>query len=620
MQLRTQSILGALLLGVILGACVTPGRRLEGEELYLAPTRAVPLGGTQRSAPTPAALPSPSKPDFAGVWSIWTNNVSAEGRPWLRGQVVTISWDDLEPSDGQYQWDRLEGKVERAASQGLYVMVLVYGGKHTPEWVYQAGVPRVQPDAGGRVSFPYYLNDVNGDGDGDDPGEFRYFFKRMIDAVAGRLDELNADPSRASYGRILAVQGPVGASGDPHPYERASGDRAASNGWYGEGTSYEISHEQWDAYQRELFRYYYERYRASRTGIHLLLNIADEPQMYEWGLANLRGIWIKYGRVGDRYQRNREYGDPKASSGSWIWEPLREQVGGVVTRSRAEMDLTDMGWFTAAPLWNMYWTQLWGLHTGLDIHNVLEEDLVNPAFAESFAFFTAYAGYEDPRHSQGAWVALRDGLDAADAERFPEEVYGLVRGGRNARRFHAIVRAFAPFGARQDDPGATIKTSFDALNDVGWRIYPGNYEMWLSQIDPAGSSQGLWRVGPKDQPYGRFARRFDGAAGKTEMRFDIDDRFFDGRPLDGAYPLTIRVIYFDEGRGRWALHYDAQADPDKTAAVVVKSDTGRWKAETVVLADGYFGNRGLGDADLRLVSLDDEDDTFHMIEVTRVPK
>ena len=52
------------------------------------------------------------------------------------------------------------------------------------------------------------------------------------------------------------------------------------------------------------------------------------------------------------------YGDPDASSGSWIWEPLREQPGGEITRSRAEMDLTEMGWFTAAPIWNMYWTQL----------------------------------------------------------------------------------------------------------------------------------------------------------------------------------------------------------------------------------------------------------------------
>jgi hypothetical protein len=558
-----------------------------------------------------------TKPGYPGIWGIWGGGSSAEGKPWLKGHLVTVGWDEIEPVDGQFDWSKLDRKLAKVTGEGLYVMAMVYGGRQSPEWIYAAGVPRVETDLNGGTSFPYYLSDTNGDGDGDDPGEFRFYFKRMIAAAASHLDELNNDATADTYHRIVGIQGPIGASGDPQPYERETGDVAGSNGWFGEGTPYAISKDAWTAYQQEMFLFYYDQYQATSPRIHTLLNIADDAEMYAWGLANLPGVWVKFGRVGDRYQRNREYNDPSASSGSWLWEPVREFRDGVAHRSRAEMDLTHLGWFTAAPSWNMYWTNLWDLHTGLDMHNIVKEDLENPAYEEAFAFFSKYAGYKDPRDSIGAWVALRDGLDASDNARFPEHVYGLELGGRNKQRYLNIAEAFARYGARQDDPEAANKTSYDALNDVGWGIYPGNYQMWLYQIDPEATSQGLWRVGPIEQPYGRFARRFDNAAGKSAMYFDIDNRFFFGQPLGGAYPITIRVVYLDEGTGRWALQYDARDDSRKTALTVDKSNTGQWKEVTVTVDDGDFGNRGERGSDLALVSVDGEDDTFHMIEVTR---
>jgi hypothetical protein len=81
--------------------------------------------------------------------------------------------------------------------------------------------------------------------------------------------------------------------------------------------------------------------------------------------------------------------------------------------------------------------------------------------------------------------------------------------------------------------------------------------------------------------------------------------------------VTIRVVYLDEGTGQWALKYDAQGEIQKTAYIVTKTNSGRWKEQTVTIDDGYFGDRGPNKADLALVSLDGEDDTFHMIEVTR---
>ena len=100
----------------------------------------------------------------------------------------------------------------------------------------------------------------------------------------------------------------------------------------------------------------------------------------------------------------------------------------------------------------------------------------------------------------------------------------------------------------------------------------GNLQMWLSQWDPAGTSVGLWRQGPIGQMFGRFARRFDHASGKDAMYFDIDDGFFFGPPLNGQYPVTVRVVYLDVGTGRWALTYDAQIWKD--SLVLVKPESG----------------------------------------------
>jgi len=155
------------------------------------------------------------------------------------------------------------------------------------------------------------------------------------------------------------------------------------------------------------------------------------------------------------------------------------------------------------------------------------------------------------------------------------------------------------------------------MNDVGWNIEAGNYRRYLTQYDPNGTSQGYWRVGPQDQPYGRFARGFDAAGGKNAMYFDIEDRFFGGKPLGGAYPVRIRVIYFDSGNGSWEVKYDARGNPAKTALSVRNTNSGRWKEASVSLADAHLGNRCPHGADVMLVNTSKENTLFHMIEVVR---
>jgi hypothetical protein len=141
--------------------------------------------------------------------------------------------------------------------------------------------------------------------------------------------------------------------------------------------------------------------------------------------------------------------------------------------------------------------------------------------------------------------------------------------------------------------------------------------MFLTQYKPNETSKGLWRVGSKNEPYGRFARSFDHASGKDIMYFNIDDGFFFDKPLAAQYPVTVRVVYYDKGTGSWALQYDAVGNPQKTAFSVKKTDTGKWKEQIIELSDANLGNKCPNGTDIMLVNTDTEDDIFHLVEITR---
>ena len=159
------------------------------------------------------------------------------------------------------------------------------------------------------------------------------------------------------------------------------------------------------------------------------------------------------------------------------------------------------------------------------------------SYTPAYRWFNQHAAEVRPPASnwRGAFVALRDGLDANDTARFSEASFGRSV-SHNANRMVLIAQHFAAQGAAQEDPRtATLNPmasrSPKAMNDVGWRIWAGNYGTGrMRQLSPNASSIGRWRVGPKDQPYGRFARSFAATEGKTAMGFAL------GPPALGRAP------------------------------------------------------------------------------------
>ena len=151
---------------------------------------------------TPSGALAAGRADYCGIWGIWGgHDISSQGRPWYKGAMVTAQWDVIEPEEGRFDWRLLDGRIQQAVDNGLYVMVKVYAGNNSPLWLRDHGVPWVTTDSPtpGRQQYPFYLDE-----------DFKSHFKRMIRGVAKHLDGFPARIRR----RIIGVQCPVGKSGD----------------------------------------------------------------------------------------------------------------------------------------------------------------------------------------------------------------------------------------------------------------------------------------------------------------------------------------------------------------------------------------------------------------------
>jgi hypothetical protein len=152
------------------------------------------------------------------------------------------------------------------------------------------------------------------------------------------------------------------------------------------------------------------------------------------------------------------------------------------------------------------------------------------------------------------------------------------------------------------------------MNDVGFGLIARNYSRFIIQIDANETSIGLWRVGPADQPYGRYARGFENSSGRNRMYFDLDDNFL---PEKDRPPLTVKIIYLDQGTGKFSFRYDSVSDADKTAVTITKTNSGRWVSKSITIKDGAFANKGPRKSDFSVVNEDDDDDVIHMVEIIK---
>lgn len=539
--------------------------------------------------------------------------------------------------------------IEVVARQGADGQAVPYheANKFWTPWYTQGLVPDTQPGY-----------------DSARPSQYEYFCHRLHRSLAYHIQhQMPAELRR----RIVLLHTAEGPTGDPCAYKDAPAD-----------PRHAISPRMWTDFKLRAYRNYVAVYGPLAPDLQLLFSVASRCEDYDFLaleqflLEHVPNHWRKLGQAAKGYNLNGEldvweevkkYSWPGSSletiqpgdsperqrQKTAINEALcrmRDRGQYVQFRSGTDAPTVEDAAFRDTPVWNSYWLCLNRLALRLDVNNMPEWLFAIPENEEGFRFYNKYAGVREPTVAAGAFCALRRGLDVADLEAFPEAQFGpYARERRSGRGNHTVAEALAincrrgaailrhvGNGARVGEMRVALGSyrntrRAEELNDIGKSVLRGNYERFLTQLEPEGTSVGHWRVwagedpvrntryqqARPDQPYGRFARGFQHATNKDRMYFDLDDRFHYARMCR----VLVTVIYYDAGEGQWALQYDARDDPNKTALTVRKTDSGVWKRVEVPLDDAWFGNRGPRGSDLVLDSVDCRDDIFHLIEVTR---
>lgn len=537
-----------------------------------------------------------------GVWDR-EGGRSVSQYPYARGQEYAAEWTAINPARNIFDWAALDRLLQLSYDQNqrFFVKIQPVSATTMPPWIFTAGVPQIVCPS---YTYGYYL----------DP-EFKIYFEEMVQALGKHLRE----EVPAHLADIISfVRVDTGTTGDEEPYENTDLSSVPAQ--------YQISAAEWRNYRLWAFSVYDQAFQHG-TGrqVPLLFQNIEVPAYQieqDWVMANVTsGFGAKYGGQVRGHHLSESRNVPDSFKALSVDTPFR-------FFSVNEMDQTwENPYFQLNLKLGMYWCAVEQLNAGMTIWDwsgsVMEGAAANDIVATA-EFFNTWAAELDPPTARGGFCIFHEGLASDDTTKFPIATYGSPARQSNTARYAAICAAYASQGARMDDlNGATLgqvaqRRDQTGFNDSGWGIWPGNYERFITQMDPDSTSKGLWRVNgtltTNSHPYDRFARRFDSASGRNTMFFDINDNLL---PSVGQR-VRISVDYLDRGTGQFAMRYDAVGNSQKTAFMVTKTNTNTWQTASVVVTDWAFGNQGPNGSDLTLVNLDSEDDIFHKVEVIKL--
>ncbi len=550
------------------------------------------------------------RPDWAGFYTNGRNNtIDTKRFPFIKGEADRIKWSDIESNDGIFDWTRLDVHIRNALKGKYFYYFVLWTGPDSPEWIYEKGVPKVITTGGNKRDFyPFYLN----------PNYISYFH-RFIGKLADHIASLTEEERNV----FAFIQPAFGSTGDRQLYKGTP-----------QNPEYKISAQQYLEFCSGATKRFYEAFnKPELKHIKFLFNVADESepgkvkangskageQLYANWLRQNYQIELRKQQftIAIGYQTNGEIVQDKE-----LRPPFFGLNGKKPDFVRGEFSkFAQGGIFKENPVWNYYWTAISTVDRGLDLWEVDYETVKTGKYDAAFSFANRYSYYKLPQTSPYAFIALRDVLDAADTVRFPEKKYGKAV-QNNADRMWKIESEFKDHGAKIGDINAatTLKGSdylFEAkaMNDVGFGLIARNYNRFITQIDANKTSVGYWRVGPENQPYGRYARGFENVSGRNRMCFDLNDEFSPKKSKSKS--VIIKMIYLDEGSGKFSFRYDSKSDSDKIGTTITKTNSKKWVEVTFDIKDGEFANKGHKNSDFSLVNEDNEDDTFHLIEIEK---
>jgi len=593
----------------------------------------------------------------------------------LKGWYIVYQWRKLEPQKDNFDWDYFDSQMKFAADHNLAIGFMVWVGPHSPEWIYSNGVPKVTSQTVKRSGeFPYYLNKTYKDryynmmakvsehiknmppkirnkvvmwmaaeGSTGDPQPYKgllndskyniseqqwFDFKKDVWTYMYKLcksenPDMHLLVNQANDGKYFNwlfnnLPGVWMKAGDiSHTYqfngeldfynrmkkmEAKTQEDISSSRFRGEITvqgQWFNQNESWNMYA------------LLTSALHFGLDIFNAAPKYlqnptdtiTFNFFNLYagqkvasespGAFCKFKDALDAADTKRfpesKYGpvlDP-GKVANYTKEVERKKMKAIKTGEAEDEgdDSEDLGTIESTAK-----------------NNNLSDERINKILQE-FAPFGAKRGDLNEEITS-------DGTAAAD-----EGTTNQNRNGKaiNPKRQQKMDKQNKKGGRDQSTAYQKKREANMVINDIGVNLIPDNYFRFLTQYSPNTTSRGYWRVGPGDQPYGRFARGFDAKKGMTEMFFTLDKNFFKGNT--SAQKVAVRIIYFDKGNGAWSLNY-ADGSGKKEAYKLTCTNTGRWITKTVTV-DAVFAQKLEHAADVSIKYLSGDNTVFNSIEILR---
>jgi len=501
----------------------------------------------------------------------------------LVGGHQSFYWDQLEPTEGNFDWGPIDSFVGQMAAKGKAAAfgIITFNGRanwgnpydpaiRTPDFVFAQGAGKVVcPDG---FEIPRYWNSV-----------YQTKYRAFVNALAARYD----GDSRIEY-----IQIGVGKFGESQPCD--DGDN-----------SHVVAALQADGHSEWTWPYIVndivDIYADAFDSTHLLLPNAprfmhecDRREFTDHAISRGVGLFPA-GLTADQ-----EWVDHRTNPSNWDGCGKYDRI----------LDQADAGNVTP-------WVPV-----SYEMYEYMTPDITSFYWAV-LAALSRHVDYVSAERD-----VLYEG-EANDPSVTPKTDNIAVMGWANAY-----------LGRRVDDtPSAWV-----ALRETGyadnWYAQRGNYEFWLEQDDSISQGRTVvatyrptselvrssyWdtygasavRPGIDTQaPLGWYkegwiTRRTDQGTSNPYMWFKIDDRYVMGGPTDA----TITVTYFDTGYDSWQLEYDASGNAYKVAGTINKTNTASWKKAVFSVSDAWFGNMQLGGADLRINCMGDGDEYIHLVDV-----
>jgi hypothetical protein len=610
------------------------------------PAQATPNAQESIDAVDTQGYPLSSRHPDAGIWFMypWGNNTYADlQKPYIKGAMAYVRWNVTYKGPNDFNWYIMDKELDLIINKaGKKAMLNVTTGycpsTEWPAWMRERVAAKKEQNGMGCHPLQFW-----------DP-VYIDLHKAYIRTVATHLAQFDSKDSRPTQTDITFVRANVMAE----TMENLPNDNTLSKWeWQdfnpapnGRIHKVNLTKTLKYAYHETIVLAYQQELARAYAAVGLTPPAVSARGGSFWGLYAsssqfaAKGIW---------FDQHNSSPNPEG----WYYDMYNNVKSGA-TRGTSEAGTKTPDAILAQ---SMYWEILANLHYGVEFIGVYAKNKFSPTLQpkgpigyaenrETFEFAAKYVGtYRKPATSPGAWIALRGG--------YPEDLFGGVMYPKRVwsnyehlmtqyRPQDSIVLYSNPSGGQ-----TTIMPTVKRLTKQPWgdelavckKTLPGqlcdhmplqlpaqyirfanSYHEYtygkndLGKVNYCGSNMFCTAsTGVSRTETNLWARRTNGAGGFPYMRFQINDTF--AQSLGGK--ATIRVVYLDQGNGKWELRYDSTSNAQKSAIVIQKGNTNLWKEVLIDLTDVAFTNRQEGGTDLSLHNMGDDDDTFHMIEVGR---